>query len=104
MVWKKIRDLFESKLRLSNRCCDCKCMYFARDNRKREGGMIIRKKREIWREKKGKKDFKIFILFELKEFGGIMQIVMRNFFFLGENKNANLGEDLFWGGISRLFV
>lgn len=39
-------------------------MYFARDNRKREEGMIIRKKREIWREKKGKKDFKIFILFE----------------------------------------
>lgn len=32
VVWKKIRDLFESKLRVSNRCCDLKCMYFARVN------------------------------------------------------------------------
>lgn len=35
VVWKKIRDLFESKLRVSNRCCDLKCMYFARDNGRR---------------------------------------------------------------------
>lgn len=54
VVWKKIRDLFESKLRVSNRCCDLKCMYFARDNR---GRMIIRKG-EIWREKKRKNRFR----------------------------------------------
>lgn len=98
VVWKKIRDLFESKLRVSNRCCDLKCMYFARDNGGR--GWLSGEKEKFGEREKGKIGFEMFVWIE--RIRGNYPNRDEKFFF--ENKNANLGEDCSGEGISRLFV